>query len=110
MSEKFELIKGGIYEDGRGTIQFVNDFKFLDVKRFYITENVSTNEVRAWQGHKTEKKYFYAVTGEFLIGLVKIDNWENPSKDLLAEKLGAEFQVVSAPGEFVKVPPAVTEI
>jgi len=87
MSDKFKLIKGGIFKDERGTIQFVNDFKFLDIKRFYITENVSTDEVRAWQGHKTEKKYFYAITGEFLIGLVKIDNWETPSKNLKAESL-----------------------
>ena len=87
MSKEAKLIKGGIFRDERGAIQFVNDFKFLDIKRFYITENVSTDEVRAWQGHKTEKKYFYAVTGEFLIGLVKIDNWENPSKDLKAESL-----------------------
>jgi len=86
-SEIFKLIRGGIFKDERGTIQFVNDFHLSDVKRFYITENFSINTIRAWQGHRTEKKYFYTITGEFLIGLVKIDNWENPSKDLHAEKI-----------------------
>lgn len=96
----YHLIKGNIFKDQRGTIQFVNDFKFSDVKRFYITENATTEEIRAWQGHKTEKKYFYAITGEFVIGLVKIDNWENPSKILVAEKIilsDRESQVLEIP-------------
>ena len=42
--------------------------------------------MRAWQGHKIEKKYFLAVTGSFLICVTKIDNWNNPSKDLKVEK------------------------
>jgi len=87
MNKKWRVIEGGIYRDERGLIQFVNDFDFPDVKRFYITENTSTDVVRAWQGHRKEKKYFYAITGKFLIGLVKIDDWNNPSKLLKAEKV-----------------------
>ena len=79
------IISGGKYQDSRGSISFVNDFKFEEVKRFYIIEHQDTSVIRAWQGHKVEKKYFYVVKGSFEIKAIKPDNWENPSKDLLAE-------------------------
>lgn len=80
------LISGGKFKDNRGSISFVNDFKFEDVKRFYIIEHQDTSVIRAWQGHKAEKKYFYVVNGSFIIKAIKPDNWENPSKELVAEK------------------------
>ena len=76
------LIDGGIHEDERGIISFVNDFNFSDVKRFYTILNNSKGYVRAWQGHKIEKKYVYTIIGKFLVCAVKIDNWEEPSKSL----------------------------
>ena len=79
------IISGGKYQDSRGSISFVNDFKFEEVKRFYIIEHQDTSVIRAWQGHKAEKKYFYVVKGSFEIKAIKPDNWENPSKDLVAE-------------------------
>lgn len=84
MSDKFEpqLIKGGLAVDDRGTVGFVNDFNFTDVKRFYTVENHKQGFVRAWHAHKKEAKYVMTVKGSAIIGAVKIDNWENPSKDL----------------------------
>ena len=38
--------------------------------------------VRAWQGHKIEKKYFFVNSGSFLIAAVKIDDWTKPSPEL----------------------------
>lgn len=43
---------------------------------------ITHQAVRAWQGHKIEKKYFYVNGGSFLIAAVKIDNWQNPSPGL----------------------------
>ena len=83
--EKPYLIEGGIFKDERGVIAHVNAFDFSSVKRFYTIENTSLKTVRAWQGHIEERKYFYAIKGKFYIAYVKIDNWENPSKDLKAE-------------------------
>lgn len=80
------IISGGIFNDDRGTISFVNGFDFSDVKRFYSIQNSSTEIVRAWQGHKFENKYFYVTSGSFLICVVKIDNWKNPSRDLPVKK------------------------
>lgn len=80
-----KIIKGGIACDDRGSISFVNDFKFENIKRFYVVENAEDNDTRAWHGHKKDIKHFYCVKGSFLISYVKIDKWENPSKDLVVE-------------------------
>ena len=71
-----------MHADERGTIAFVNDFNFEGVKRFYTITHKDTSVVRAWQGHRFESKYFYCLKGEFLINLVKLDDWEKPSDDL----------------------------
>jgi len=73
------LIKGSSFTDERGKISFVNDFEFNNVKRFYIIKHFNKT-IRAWQGHQKEEKYFYAITGTFLVNLIKIDNWQSPSK------------------------------
>ena len=79
------IIQGGIHDDNRGRLSYVNEFNFDDVKRFYTICNKSTNIVRAWQGHKIENKYFHVTSGSFIICVVKIDNWKNPSKYLPVE-------------------------
>ncbi len=35
--------------------------------------------------HRFEKKWFYCIKGVFTLALVKIDNWEKPSADLIPE-------------------------
>ena len=80
-----QLIEGGNFSDHRGTLSYVNDFSFKDIERFYIISNSDTHPLRAWQGHKLDAKNFYCLSGSFRIHYVKIDNWENPSKDLTIE-------------------------
>lgn len=84
--DKPKLIQGGIAIDDRGSISFVNDFNFEDIKRFYIVENHKQGFVRAWHAHKKEMKYVMVIKGSALIGAVKIENWENPSKNSIPEK------------------------
>ncbi len=55
-------------------------------KRFYDVENYNNNFIRAWHGHKKESKMVIVRKGAALIGLVKIDNWKNPSKNLEVKK------------------------
>ncbi|HNW88168.1 MAG TPA: dTDP-4-dehydrorhamnose 3,5-epimerase family protein [Bacteroidales bacterium] len=81
------LIKGATAVDDRGIIKFVNDFNFDGVKRFYIVKNHIAGLVRAWHGHKNEAKYVYAIAGSAIFGTVKIDNWENPNKDLVPNRV-----------------------
>lgn len=78
------FFEGGRFSDKRGILSFVNDFDFSDVRRFYNITHPDVSVVRAWQGHKIERKYFYVPYGSFLLAWVKIDNWEHPSSDLKA--------------------------
>ena len=84
-------IEGARFEDHRGSVSFVNDFKFEGIERFYVITNSDENPVRAWQGHKIDHKNFYCVAGSFKIAFVAINNWENPAKDLKVETVVLKF-------------------
>lgn len=77
-----EIIRGNHHSDTRGTLTFNNDFNAIAIKRIYTVKNASTDFIRAWQGHQIEQRWFSAMVGSFVIKLIKIDSWENPSKDL----------------------------
>ena len=83
--DKPTIIEGGFFEDARGSLSFVNDFKFDKIERFYMISNSDAKPLRAWQGHKFDEKNFFCVQGSFKISFVLIDNWENPSKLLKVE-------------------------
>ena len=76
------LILGGNHKDERGVLNFNNDFDMSLVKRMYLIENVDIFFKRRWQGHEKEQRWFSAIFGKFKIELIKIDNWEKPSKKL----------------------------
>jgi dTDP-4-dehydrorhamnose 3,5-epimerase-like enzyme len=81
------FINGGIAEDFRGSIRFVNDFDMSKVKRFYIIKNSDTSLIRGWRAHRIEQRWFYVLSGSFVIDIVKIDNWDLPAKSLSVEKM-----------------------
>ena len=81
-----KIIDGEIFRDQRGQISSLNAFRFPGVERFYFIHHPDISVIRGWHGHQYEKKWFYCVKGAFTIGLVEIDNWENPSPDLKAQK------------------------
>lgn len=101
MVEKPIIIEGDSFVDDRGVLSFVNDFKFNDVKRFYIISNHSEKIIRAWQGHKIERKYFHVISGVFLICAVKIDNWDKTSAKLPVEK----FILNDKKSQILMIPP-----
>ena len=84
MSE-IKLIQGEIFQDSRGKISSLNDFRFDGVQRFYFIHHPNKEVIRGWHGHQFEKKWFYCVKGSFTLAFVKIDDWENPSKNLIPE-------------------------
>lgn len=84
--DKPVMMSGAIAVDDRGEVGFVNDFCFQGVKRFYTVSNHRSSFVRAWHGHRREGKYVTAIVGAAIVGAVKIDDWENPSKDLPVER------------------------
>lgn len=73
---------GDLAVDDRGEVTFVNDFDFTGVKRFYTVKNHERGFVRAWHAHRREAKYVTVVEGAAIIGVVRIDDWERPSRDL----------------------------
>lgn len=75
------MIEGGLAVDDRGAVGFVNDFDFNGVKRFYMVTNHRAGFVRAWHAHRREAKYITVLRGSAVVGAVKIDNWENPSRN-----------------------------
>lgn len=98
-----KIIQGGNFSDYRGTISYVNDFSFKDIERFYIISNSDENPIRAWQGHKLDAKNFYCLNGSFKIHFIKIDNWENPSRDLGIETVlvsESESKIVHIPAGY----------
>jgi dTDP-4-dehydrorhamnose 3,5-epimerase-like enzyme len=76
-----KLMTGGIAVDDRGEVGFVNEFDFRGVKRFYTVSNHRQGFVRAWHAHRAEAKYVTVVKGAAIIGAVRVDDWDNPSKD-----------------------------
>lgn len=76
------IAKGAKHTDDRGSLFYNNNFDATAVKRIYIIENINTESLRAWQGHKIAQRWFSALTGSFEIQLIAVDNWEKPSKNL----------------------------
>ncbi|MDH5828689.1 WxcM-like domain-containing protein [Sphingobacterium faecium] len=90
-------IQGGVAQDERGQIRFVNDFDMTDIKRFYIIKNIDTSFIRGWRGHRIEQRWLYAISGAFSIDIVKIDDWTSPFRGLNVENRivdSADLQVL----------------
>jgi len=94
MSE-LKLIQGNLSVDDRGRVSFVNDFNFSGVKRFYTVSNHRQGFIRAWHAHKKESKYLTVVRGAAIVCAVRIDNWENPSKELPVQRFILSEQIPS---------------
>ncbi|WP_312339835.1 hypothetical protein [Sphingobacterium sp.] len=96
-------IQGGIAQDERGSIRFVNEFDMSLVKRFYIIRNLDTELIRGWRGHKIEQRWFYVLSGEFSLDLVKIDNWVKPDQSLPIHNIilrAGEMKVLNVPNGY----------
>lgn len=73
MSDSLLVIPGGVAVDDRGSVRFVNDFDFANVKRFYQVQNHKRGFIRAWHGHQHEAKYVYVASGSALIGAANME-------------------------------------
>ena len=85
MDSKVKVIEGEIFNDYRGQISSLNNFHLEGVCRVYMIHHPDASIIRGWHGHQFERKWFYCVKGSFTIGLIKIDDWNNPSENLSAE-------------------------
>ena len=95
-----KVIDGEIFRDERGQISSLNAFRFPGVERFYLIHHPDVSVIRGWHAHQHEKKWFYCVKGQFTLGLVEIDDWEKPSRDLKPQV----FRLSEKKSEIVCVP------
>jgi dTDP-4-dehydrorhamnose 3,5-epimerase len=79
------LILGNRFFDQRGCIRYNNDFDMSNIKRMYFIESPK-NLVRAWQGHRSESKWFYVVSGSFEFQIVNIDDHSDREEVILNSK------------------------
>lgn len=100
-TKDIQFIKGESFSDERGSLFFNNNLDFSEIKKVYIIENSDVSVVRAWQGHAIEQRWFIASTGSFEIKIVKIDDWTNPSDNLIKKS----FKLESSDFSILKVPP-----
>lgn len=101
--EQPTLIKGGLAIDDRGTVGFVNDLDLAPVRRFYTVTNHRSGSVRAWHGHRRERKFLTVVQGAALACCVRVDDWDDPSPELAVSRFvlsGATPAVLSIPAGF----------
>lgn len=82
---------------------YVNDASLEGFRRFYVVRNHSRGFVRAWHGHRFERKMVTVVSGAALVCCVRVDDWVRPSVDLAVDRyvLSAESpSVLSIPAGF----------
>ncbi|SKB88926.1 dTDP-4-dehydrorhamnose 3,5-epimerase [Sphingobacterium nematocida] len=106
------VTKGGMASDHRGSIRFVNEFDMTQVKRFYIIENKDAELIRGWRAHRIEQRWFYVLSGSFILDLVKIEDWENVSAQLPIERrvlCVEDKQVVHVPAGYATAFQAIEE-
>ena len=66
--------------DDRGILRAIEYFP-EDVKRAYMIQNYNNDVVRAFHGHRFEKKWLFVIQGDIQLCTLKIEDYEN--KDLL---------------------------
>ena len=93
------IIEGGTKIDDRGTVCFVNDFSFENIKRCYQVSNFTCNTIRAFHGHKKEDKFIYIPKGTAIVAAVEFDDDIKPTKDksiyrfVLSDKIPAVLKI-----------------
>lgn len=73
-----KIIKGDLFKDKRGKLFSCNQFDMTSVKRMYSIENINSDYIRGWKGHKIETRWFFATKGSIIINTISISDLEDP--------------------------------
>lgn len=98
------MIKGDIAVDDRGSVRFINDFNFKDVKRFYHVENHRQGFIRAWHGHLKEGKYVYVASGTAWVAVVPMVTDSNGVNQLKIKEV-KKFVLSAKKPQILYIPP-----
>ncbi|MBD0778830.1 dTDP-6-deoxy-3,4-keto-hexulose isomerase [Maribacter sp. ANRC-HE7] len=85
-----KLISGATFTDERGQLNFFNAFDMASIVRVYEIKHDNIDIIRAWQAHKNEMKWFYCHTGAFVMQLIEIDDFKQPSALLKPKRIVLE--------------------
>jgi dTDP-4-dehydrorhamnose 3,5-epimerase-like enzyme len=83
MLNRSYLVRGGARTDDRGTVSFV----WLDpphqiARMYWVRQHSSSGQVRAWHGHKKERKYITVVQGAAkIVAIHPSGEFGNPDRD-----------------------------
>ncbi|MCE2612444.1 WxcM-like domain-containing protein [Flavobacteriaceae bacterium D16] len=80
-----ELIKGERYTDTRGVLEYFNAFDLSEAVRLYKISPSSTADVRGWQGHRLEQKWFYCLKGSFVVNLIPLSKFNEGTTSVMPE-------------------------
>ncbi|WP_421811688.1 dTDP-6-deoxy-3,4-keto-hexulose isomerase [Flagellimonas sp.] len=98
------LITGDTFQDERGEMRFFNTLNMSEIVRFYEISPANQNMIRGWQGHQQEKKWFYCLSGSFVINIIEINDFNKPSDNLTPIRIELDAsnpKILAVPGGFV---------
>lgn len=98
------LIVGETFQDERGTMRFFNSLDMGEIVRFYEIAPANQDIIRAWQGHRYEKKWFYCLSGSFVVNIIELHDFNSPSKNLIPVRMELDSsnpKMLAVPGGFV---------
>ncbi|MER3318199.1 MAG: hypothetical protein RIB79_07895 [Allomuricauda sp.] len=75
-----------------------------EIVRFYEISPANQDIIRAWQGHQHEKKWFYCLSGSFVINIIEINDFNRPLEDLTPIRVELDSsnpKILAIPGGFV---------
>ncbi|MEP0212624.1 MAG: WxcM-like domain-containing protein [Cellulophaga sp.] len=81
------IITGNSHTDERGKLNFFNDFDLRDVVRMYEISPASVTNIRGWQGHAKEHKWFYCSAGSFTVYLAPLTYFNNSKEEQQTQKI-----------------------
>nr|WP_288936045.1 dTDP-4-dehydrorhamnose 3,5-epimerase family protein [uncultured Allomuricauda sp.] len=98
------VIAGETFQDKRGEMRFFNTLNMSEIVRFYEISPADQDTIRGWQGHQQEKKWFYCLSGSFVINIIEINDFNSPSEDLTpirVELNSSNPKILAVPEGFV---------
>ncbi len=98
-----ELIRGSRFMDARGNLDFFNLFDMSEIVRMYRIMPGDITTIRAWQGHRNERKWFYCLSGSFVVNLIPLSEFTDKSSGIAPEiyTLHSNFQeILAIPGGY----------
>jgi len=75
------IITGNSHIDERGKLNFFNQFNLREIVRMYEISPSSTTNIRGWQGHAKEHKWFYCSAGSFTVYLAPLTYFNTVNSD-----------------------------